>query len=59
MLKAKIEIDNYTAHSCSPKDFITKFILKDAELVKYSKKHNIVIYKNNYAKIIFTNLEQI
>lgn len=59
MLKAKIEIDNYTAHSCSPKDFITKFILKDAELVKYSKKYNIAIYKNNYAKITLENMEQI
>lgn len=59
MLKANIEIDNYTAHSCSPKDFITKFILKDAELIKYSKKHNMAIYKNNYAQITFENMEQI
>ena len=59
MLKAKIEIDNYTAHSCTPLDFIKKYILKDSECIKYDEKTKTAVYKNNYAIITLKNVRQI
>ena len=59
MLKANIEIDNNTASPLSPINFITKYILKDSECIKYNKQTKTVIYKNSYATITLKNMRQI
>jgi hypothetical protein len=33
MIKVTLEIDNKMAHSCSPLEYLRKYILKDAKLL--------------------------
>ena len=57
MLKAEIYINNNTAHSCSPLEFVRKYILQDAVFCGVNEDGNIS-YKNQYATILVKGLEQ-
>ena len=65
MIKVTLIIDNKTAHSCSPLEFLRKFVLLDAKAENFGN-HGIVkgekFYYNldtPYAKIKITEIEQI
>ena len=58
MIKVTLEIDNKTAHSCSPLEFLRKFVLLDAKLLERLPWTNWE-FDTPYAKIVITNLEQI
>lgn len=60
MIKVTLEIDNKTAHSCSPLEFLRKFILLGANEI-HSKESDacIAIYETPYAKIKIITIEQI
>ena len=53
MIKVILEIDNKTAHSCSPLEFLRKYILLEA------KDSAPRYFDTPYAKIIVTEIEQI
>jgi hypothetical protein len=56
MIKVTLEIDNKTAHSCSPIEFLKRYILKDTQAVPSKNK---IILLNPYALIEVTEIEQI
>lgn len=65
MIKVTLEIDNKTAHPCSPLEFVRDYILKDALPINFGN-HGIVkgeqFYYNldtPYAIIKITDIEQI
>jgi hypothetical protein len=60
MLKVILEIDNHTAHSCSPLEFLRKYILQDAsDIVVESKGKRVFHLTTPYAKIKVKKIEQI
>lgn len=60
MIRVTLEIDNHTAHSCSPLKFLEKFVLLDATETEASKYHARLQgeFDTPYAKILVTKLEQ-
>jgi hypothetical protein len=60
MLKVTLIIDNKTAHSCSPLEFLRKFVLLDAKEIKSQETEmSIRDYDTPYAKIKVKKIEQI
>jgi hypothetical protein len=60
MIKVTLEIDNKTAHSCSPLEFLRKFVLLDAkEIQSHETEMSIRVYDNPYAEISINRIEQI
>ena len=60
MLKVELEIYNHTAHSCSPIQFLQKYIFKEAsEFIAVSKGGRVANYWTPYAKIKAKKLKQI
>ena len=61
MIKVTLEIDNKTAHSCSPLEFLRKFILLDAKTVIMDDKTWCAEeeFDTPYAKINVIEIEQI
>ena len=57
MIKVTLEIDNHTAHSCSPLEFLQKFILRSAQ-DEYKGKE-LAVYNTPYATITVKKIEQI
>jgi hypothetical protein len=57
MIKVTLEIDNNTAHSCSPLKYLEKFILLDAK--QTTNQDAYAQYVTPYAKILVTEIEQI
>jgi len=64
MIKVILEIDNKTAHSCSPLEFLRKFVLLDA------RKRKVIVgiepgaefdyeFETPYANISIKEIEQI
>lgn len=59
MIKVTLIIDNKTAHSCSPLEFLRKYILQDAEEIKsYETEMSIRAYDTPYAIIEVQRIEQ-
>jgi len=61
MIKVTLEIDNKTAHSCSPLEFLRKFVLLDAKTISMDDKTWCAEeeFDTPYAKINVTEIEQI
>jgi len=60
MIKVTLIIDNKTAHSCSPLEFLRKFILLEAKEVRiYETESSIRRYDTPYAEIFVNRIEQI
>lgn len=62
MLKVELEINNNTAHSCSPIEFLKRYIIQDAEYTVQDmslKPNKSVVFNNPYAKITVKKIEQI
>lgn len=60
MIKVTLEIDNNTAHSCSPLEFLRKFILREAsDIIVQSKGGKVSFFDTPYAKIKVKKIEQI
>ena len=62
MIKIELEIDNHTAHSCSPLKFLQRFILFDATEINWKDcnvRTSIAEFSNPFAKIKVTSIEQI
>jgi len=60
MIKVTLEIDNKTAHSCSPLEFLRKFILLDAKEIRdFETELSIRQYDTPYAEISVNRIEQI
>jgi hypothetical protein len=57
MIRVTLEIDNNTAHSCSPAEYLREFILQDARLIVFNKEKHILLTPT--AVITVTELEQI
>ena len=57
MIRVTLEIDNKTAHSCSPIRFLQKFILHDMTETDPIKKKTT--FSNPYAKVVVEEIEQI
>lgn len=55
MIRVTLEIDNKTAHSCSPLEFLRKFVLLDAK----AKFDGSQYFDTPYANIIVSEIEQI
>ena len=59
MIKVVLEIDNKTAHSCSPLEFLRKFVLLDAKEIRdYETESSIRKYDTPYAEISINRIEQ-
>jgi hypothetical protein len=58
MITVTLDIDNNAAHSCSPIEYIRKYILQDATLATYVNT-DTVIYKTPHANIVAREIEQI
>jgi hypothetical protein len=60
MIKITLEIDNKIAHSCSPVEFVERYILKDITKLDCGEPETCYeLYINNYAKIKITEIEQV
>lgn len=63
MIRVTLEIDNKTAHSCSPVEFLRKFILLDAKFIHWpiheELKHKHDCLDTPYALINIKEIEQI
>jgi hypothetical protein len=60
MIKVTLEIDNKTAHSCSPLEFLRDYILfKAKEIRDYETESSIRRYNTPYAEISVNRIEQI
>jgi hypothetical protein len=58
MLRVTLEIDNHTAHSCSPLEFLRDYILQQVtEDIFTSNK--VAWYQTPYAKIEVVEVEQV
>lgn len=60
MIKVTLEIDNKTAHSCSPLEFLRKYILHEVCIVQSTKPYKGQFrFENNYAHITVKKIEQV
>jgi hypothetical protein len=60
MIKVTLEIDNHTAHSCSPLKFLQTKILQDATETEKSKNcEGYAQYNTPYANILVSSIEQL
>jgi hypothetical protein len=60
MIKVTLEIDNKMAHSCSPLEYLRKYIIQEAsDIVVQSKGGKVSFFDTPYAKIKVKKIEQI
>lgn len=60
MIKVTFEIDNKTAHCCSPLTFLKKFVLLEATDIseEFPNMPKVAIYDTPYARIKVNKIEQ-
>jgi len=60
MIKVTLEIDNKMAHSCSPLEFLRKFVLLEAKEIKdFESEMAFKLFDTPYAEITVKKIEQI
>jgi hypothetical protein len=59
MIIVKLDIDNKTAHSCSPIEFLTKYILQDAHLKVEEEGKPYYTINTPYATITVKKIVQV
>lgn len=59
MIRVVLEIDNKISHSCSPLDYLKKYILKNIQYELFEEQENSMVCDNYNAKILIKHIEQI
>jgi len=59
MIRVILEIKNKACHSCSPIEFVRKFILSETKVINPKAMIFPTEFENPYAKIYIRKIEQI